>query len=522
MSRKTKSIKNFGVAIIGQSLGLIISFVARVIFIRILGGEYLGLNGLFANILMVLSLAELGVGEAIIYSLYRPLANRDYSRSKMLMDLYRKVYIAIGLAIILMGISLTPFLSFFINDMPQIEGISLIYVLFVINTGVSYFFSYKRNLIIADQNRYIATIYRYGFYFLLNVFQIIYLIIARDYIGFLVLQIVFTVLENIFVSRKANKMYPFLVDKDKTKLDKETKHELSMNIKAMMMHRVGGTIVSSTDNILLSKFVGLVEVGMYSNYYLITNALGIVFGQFYSSILASVGNLCVKGDPVEQFEMFRRIDFLGFLIHCLSSVFLVSLFNPIISLWVGSDFAFRFDIVLVIIINFYLAGMRKSVLTFREASGLFYKDRWKAVIEAVVNLVVSIILAINLGALGVFLGTLISSVTVCVWVEPYILFKYAFRKSVWVYFKQYFKYLIFTVYVSTLSFFATSLLGGVDAVTIIIKALICLAIYLINIVLFFGKDKNLAYFRKLFVEYVKKIMKRIRSFVRKKIIGIMV
>ena len=158
MSRSSKSIKNFRIALLGQCFGLIISFVARIVFIRILGSEYLGLNGLFTNVLTVLSLAELGVGEAITYSLYKPLAEKDFFKCNMLMQLYKKMYIVIGTVILLIGISITPFLPYIINDMPSVANINYIYILFVINTSVSYFFSYKRNLIIADQNRYIVTI----------------------------------------------------------------------------------------------------------------------------------------------------------------------------------------------------------------------------------------------------------------------------------------------------------------------------------------------------------------------------
>ena len=200
-TRTSSTIKNLFWAFIGQGIGLIISFISRIFFLKILGSEYLGLNGLFTNILTVLSLAELGIGTAIIYSLYRPLAVKDELKIKQLMFFYKKTYIIIGIIILILGIAITPFLKYLINDIPNIDYIWLIYILFVIYTSVSYFYSYKRNLIIADQNRYIATIYRYLFYILLNITQIIYLVITKDYFGFLVLQIIFTILENIFVSK---------------------------------------------------------------------------------------------------------------------------------------------------------------------------------------------------------------------------------------------------------------------------------------------------------------------------------
>lgn len=509
MSRTKSSLINFSWAMIGQGIGLIVSFISRIFFIQILGNEYLGLNGLFTNILTVLSLAELGVGNAITYSLYKPLANNDQYKCKMLMQLYKKIYIIIGIIILIAGISLTPFLSLFIKDMPDINNISLIYILFVVNTAVSYFFSYKRNLIIADQNRYIATIYRYGFYVLLNVAQIIYLVISHDYIGYLVLQIICTLLENVFVSLKANKMYPYLKDKEKIAIDTDTKNEIVKNTKAMMMHKVGGVVVNSTDNIILSKFVGLVSVGLYSNYYLVISALNLIFGQIFSSLTASVGNLCANSDKEKQYNIFEKINFLTFWIACFSATCLVCLFNQFISIWVGNEYLFTVDVVLILVINFYITLMRKSVLTFREATGLFYKDRYKAIFEALINIVASIILAINFGTFGVFLGTFVSSVTTCLWVEPYILYKYGFEKKLLFYFKDYFKKLILTILIALFTYALCNLYSGNIYISFFVNCLICCIIpNLILFIIYRNSDEFKYFYDKIFSKIINKIFKK--------------
>lgn len=509
MSRTKSSLINFFFAVLGQGLGLIVSFIARIFFIRILGSEYLGLNGLFTNILTVLSLAELGVGTAITYSLYTPLANKDDKKCQMIMQLYRKIYIAIGLFILIVGTVITPFLPIFIKNLPNIQNINLIYILFVVNTAISYFYSYKRNLIIADQNRYIATIYRYMCYILLNIAQIIYLVITKDYIGFLILQIIFTFLENVLVSLKADKMYPFLKDKTKRKLDAGTKKEIVKNTKAMMMHKVGDVIVNSTDNILLSSFVGLTAVGLYSNYYLITNALNIVINQVFNSLTASVGNLCATDSKTKQYNIFKKINFLTFWIFCFSSVCLITLFNPFIEIWVGKEYLFTMDIVIVLVINFYLTGMRKSVLTFREATGLFYKDRYKAIIEAVVNLIFSIVLALKLGTLGIFLGTLISSISVCVWIEPYILYKYGFNISVKKYFKDYIKKSLLTILLSCLVYFICMINLGNIYINFIYKVLMCILIPNLLLFIIYNKSNEFQYFYKnLFLKILSKLKRR--------------
>lgn len=506
ISRTKSSLLNFITAMVGQGLGLIVSFIARIFFVKILSSEYLGLNGLFTNILTVLSLAELGVGTAITYSLYKPLAEDDISTCKMLMQLYKKVYTVIGLMILILGIAITPLLPIFIKDMPNISNINLIYILFVINTAISYFYSYKRNLIIADQNRYIATIYRYGFYFILNVAQIIYLVIKHDYIGFLILQIISTFLENVFVSKHADKMYPYLNDKEKIPLEEESKKEIIKNTKAMMMHKIGGTVVSSTDNILLSSFVSIVAVGIYSNYYLITNALNTICNQVYNSLTASLGNMWVKESKEKNYSVFKKINFLTFWIYCFITICLVCLFNPFIEIWVGKDYLFSMDIVMILVINFYLTGMRKSVLTFRDAAGLFYKDRYKAVAEAIINLVASIILAKYYGVFGVFLGTFISSITTCVWIEPYVLYKYGFEKSLKEYFKDYFKKTLLTAILVIVTYYICSLIKGNLYIAFGLKLVVCVLIPNIILLLIYGKSVEFKYFYdKLISKFLKKL-----------------
>ena len=365
MTRTKSTINNLIWAFIGQAIGLIVSFVARIIFIKVLGAEYLGLNGLFTNILTILSLAELGVGSAITYSLYKPLAQNNKEKLKMLMNVYKNVYRVIGTIILFLGIALTPFLNIFIKDIPNIDNIEIIYILFVINTAVSYFYSFKRNLIIADQNRYIATIYRYGCYIIMNLIQIIYIVLTKNYLGFLILQIAFTFIENILVSIKANKMYPYLKEKKIQKIDKKTKSEIIKNTKAMMMHKIGGIVVNSTDNVLISKFIGLIEVGKYSNYVLITTALNTIISQIYNSLTAGIGNLYVENDKQKMYNVFKKVNFLTFAVTFFSCIFLMVLFNDIIQLMADSSYLLEIWVVFVIVLNFYITTMRKSVISFR-------------------------------------------------------------------------------------------------------------------------------------------------------------
>ena len=213
MERTKSSIKNLIYAFTGQGAGIIISVLARLVFVKVLTAEYLGLNGLFSNILSMLSLVELGVGPAMTFSLYKPLAEKNAEKIKSLMNLYKNTYRVIGCVMLIIGISITPFLPYLIDEMPDISNINVIYIFFVINTSISYFYSYKRSLIISDQKRYLATLYRYACYFILNVIQIVVLIITKNYELYLIAQILMTFTENVIVSKKADKLYPYLREK---------------------------------------------------------------------------------------------------------------------------------------------------------------------------------------------------------------------------------------------------------------------------------------------------------------------
>lgn len=501
--RSKSSAKNLVVALIGQAFGLIISFIARIIFVKFLSDEYLGLNGLFTNLLTMLSLVELGVGSALVYSLYKPLADGDNEKVKSLMDLYRKAYNIIGGVVLIIGILFIPFYRYLISEVPSISHLDFIYILFVLNTAISYFYSYKRSLIICDQKRYIATIYRYVFYFLLNVFQIIVLFLTHNYILYLITQVVFTWLENICISIKADRMYPYLKDKNIKKLDKKELNTISKNVRAMLFHKIGGVVVNSTDNILISKLVGLIAVGMYSNYYLITSALDTITAQFFNAITASVGNLgaCTNSKKVK--ETFNTTFFLNYLIYGVITVCLLILFNPFIEVWLGKKYLFDFGVVLVITICFYLKGIRKTCLTFKDALGLFWQDRYKPIIESIINLVASIILGIKYGVLGIFMGTIISTVTTSLWIEPYILYKYYFKENIIDYLYRFIKYTLVVVLTYLIVQKIVILISINGILGLLIKGVVSLILSILIMTIVFIKTNE--------IKHVKKIFKDIKS-----------
>lgn len=476
MSRIRNSLKNMKFEFIGQTVTLLISFLSRMVFVRILSSEYLGLYGLFSNILSVLSFAELGVGEAIIYSLYKPLSEQNAPKIKALMKLYKSAYTIIGTIVATLGAVLTPFLPYVVKSMPDIPSIQIIYLMFVINSAVSYFFSYKRSLIIADQKRYISSYYKYIFFTTLNIMQIGILLTTHNYMLYLGLQVLFTLLENFLVSRKADSMYPYIKTQNTERLDSETKSTIVRNIRAMMYHKIGGIAVYGTDSLVLSKFIGIVAVGLYSNYLLIINALNLFFNMVFQAVTASVGNLGVTQTKEKSYFIFKCLNLVGFWGFGFAAICIINLINPFIEIWLSKEYMFPTSLVLVIVINFYLTGMRKSVLAFRDALGLYWYDRYKPLFEAGINLVASIILAQKIGISGVFIGTAISTLATCFWVEPYVLYKYGFKSSLTPYFIRYVVYTVILFLGGAVTWLICSLIKEGTVLAFAVKTVVCLIV----------------------------------------------
>lgn len=362
--RTDKSIRNIKYALAGQAANLITSFIARSIFLNILGAVFLGANGVFTNIVSILSLAELGIGPALIFALYEPIVKNDEKKIKQIMHLYKVSYIAIGLIIIGAGLCFSPFIGYFIKEELPDTNLFAAFMLFVLTSGVSYFYSYKSSLLIADQKRYIVVKYQYGFVLLISVFQIIVLYFTRDYIFYLVTKLVLTFIEHYMVYRRADKEYPYLKEPAEGKLEDETKDGIIKNIKAMVIHKIGAVLVFSTDNLIISRMLGVVIVGIYSNYTLITNALTTFIEQVFTSLIASVGNMRVTESNEHSMEVFNTVFFMGFWIYGFSCVCLICLSNPFIDLCFGSEFTFELPVVLTIVFNFYFTGMRSPANSY--------------------------------------------------------------------------------------------------------------------------------------------------------------
>ncbi len=509
MSRLNNTIRNTYVGIIAHFITIVLNFINRTIFIKFLGVEYLGIGGLFSNILSVLSLAELGIGVAMVYNLYRPLSENNIPKIKAYMNFYKSSYMIISIIILLAGLLIMPFLDSIIKEKPNVDNFSLIYLLFLLNTVISYWFSYKRSIFSADQNEYVNTVNRTLFSIILSVGHLLILWIFKSYLIYLIVTIVCTLASNLHISYLCDKKYPFLKN-NKEKLAKEEKKNLFKYVFAQMSHKFGGVVVNGTDNILTSALVknGLTIVGKYSNYTLFTSTLSSVINMFFSSALASVGNLNITSDKTYLEKTFNKMFFINMCLYGATTSCLFVLVNDFISLWVGSEFLLSKHILLIIVVNYYILGMRQTSTVFLNALGLFTINKYKPWIEAVINLVASLIFIKYFGFFGVLLGTLVSNVTTSTWIDPLVVYRYGFCKSSAVYFLKYFIYLLAVIAMTTISLFCTSFITVSGWGLWFFKAIITLFCCGIVILTLFGKTQEFSDLIILLKRLIKKSIQR--------------
>jgi hypothetical protein len=386
-----------------------------------------------------------------------------------------------------------PFLPHLINGETNIANINLMYLLFLTNSVISYFFVYKQSILIADQRNYIISKVHSVFTIVSNSSQIILLLFTANYIAVLLSQIAFRIIENVYVANKVSKLYPYLNVKNDAKLTASDRKLFYENLYALMLYKISGVVISGTDNIVISKIVGIIWVGVYSNYLLILSTLNTCLSYVFNSITASVGNLTVNEDTEKKYFIFKVLSFTNFWIYGVCAVSLWNLINPLITIWIGEKYVFDKLIVFSIILNFFTAGAQNASTTFRDTTGLFKKGKYRPIMAALINIVGSVILADQMGIAGVFLGTVISRLCTYFWYDPYVLFKFVFEKSLATYFIRYgwFSFLVFA------SALITDSLGGMfvfgPLLNIVIHGTLCVIVPNVLFYIVFRKAEEFNY-----------------------------
>ena len=432
-SRVSKSLKNTIFGLVGMICALIVSFATKSIFVRLLGAEYNGVNGLFTNILQVLNLAELGFATSISYALYKPLKAGDERATAALMSYFAKIYRIIAIVVTVAGCCCIPFLQYLIAEdiselsftINQLRGY---FAMFLANTVCSYLLAYKRTIITADQNNYLVTNVDNTFNILLNIVQIILLLIYKNFYAYLATMIAKTVINNLVLHNIASKKYPYLHTYRKEKLSKIEKSAIFKNVQAAFLHRIGGVIIFSTTSIVISAFVSLVDAGKYSNYILIVNSVNMFINIIFNSVTASIGNLCVDESEERQYDIFKKIRYLAFFAAVFSYVCYIILFNPFIEIWVGGDMVMSMWVVFAISLNAMVGYLRKAVNAFKDAKGMFRNDWYKPLLEAGVGIGLAIGLSYVWGTFGVIIGYTLATIFIAVPVENFVLFRQGLHK----------------------------------------------------------------------------------------------
>lgn len=406
----------------------VFSIVCRTMFVYTLGANYLGVSGLFANVLGILSFSELGIGTAINFSLYKPIAEHDAEKIKSLLQLYKIAYRVIAIIVTISGIIIFPFLKYLVNtDIPMSE-INLFYFIFLFNTVSSYFVTYKTSYVSALQKNYIVTNTATIGTIVTNIFQIISLLLGGSYLQYLLIAAAIGLLQKIVTVMYLNKKYPILTDKSYIPLDTETKKEIWTNVRALIVHKVGDVAIHQTDNIIISSFVSTTMVGIVSNYITLNSLVSSFTKGFFNSFTAGLGNMIAKESKEKQRHIFEVYDLLGFWIYGFVMISFITLSQPFITLWLGNNLLVDNFTMILYFVSLYLEGMTLIPYNFKVVAGRFDEDKWVAFLQAITNLIFSIGAVNLIGLPGVYVGTIVQRMIV-VLVRPHIVYKYVLEKN---------------------------------------------------------------------------------------------
>ncbi len=439
-SRLKNSALNFASGFLGRVLAILLNFAVRTIFIYCLNEAYLSVNGLYSNILTVLSLAELGFGSAMVYRMYAPVAVKDYQKTAALLQFYKKIYIIIGVVIFLLGLCVIPFMDYIIKDKPDISGLTLYYILFLVNTSISYWFSsYKASVLYADQKEYIKTNVQNTMAILQSGLQIVLLLLFRKYLLYLLIQLAGNIFLNLYVAHLVDKRYPEIQTYQGASLSAEERVQIRKDTEELVLSRFGHVALNGTDNIIISAVVGVLWVGRLSNYTLICDSVTSVLCQITAAITGSLGNFFATEDKHAGYALFKKVEFLNFWLYGFSFIALVTLLDPFVQIWAGERFVLGLPISIAIAINFFVAGYMNTLWVFRSTIGLFKQGKFRPILVAILNIILSIFLGKLWGVFGVLFATFLSRAAISLWYDPLILHRYGFEVSCKPFFARYFR-----------------------------------------------------------------------------------
>lgn len=504
-TRTKNSMKNIYISILGQAVMLLLGFFSRKVFIDNLGSEYLGVNGLLGNIISMMSLVEGGIGVSIVYNLYKPLAEKDEEKVIALVQLYKKLYLIIAGVIIVISIGIYPFLTILSKGVEEVKYIWLVYIIFVAKNCVSYLNAHKWSLINADQKGYVLARYIIIFDLITTILKIVILTMTQNYILYLLVEFTIFFIQNLWNGKIVSKRYPYINSKRKYEVEKNIKNNLIQNVKAMCLHNIGGWAVFGTDNILISIFIDIKTVGIYSNYTMIINQVHSILGSFIGGIGASIGNLIATEGEEKNYKIFKLVNMISFFIYSISAIALFNIIDLFITWWLGDGLLIGRLTLIIVLVNFYIKGMRGSISTFKTKGGIFVQDKYMPLLEAVINLGSSIILVKYLGLAGIFIGTTISTLAITIWTQPLLVYRNIFKKPLRNYFQNYLLNIILTLIGGAIAYFICNLIGSTGIFSIAVRGVISVVIPVVLYSMMFYKTDEFKEILNVILTYINVI-----------------
>ncbi len=514
-SRTTNTIYNFISSMGGQLINLFMQFVVRTFFIRYLGKSYLGIGSFFSNILQMLSLVELGIGSAILYKLYDPLAHEDHHRITLLMKFYRWAYRGIGVAVTLIGLLLIPFLPSLIKDYQKITALGLsvpfVFLLYLFKTASSYLFvAYKSAIIKADQKEYLVTVLNYVTTVISGIVQIISMILFGSYTLYLIIGILQVVIQNILAGVLASRMYPYIDEKTPDSISREEVREIFNDCSALFLYKMNAVVMKATDNIVLSIMMGMDAEALYSNYYIFYTTINTLFNKLYNSVSHSIGNLHITHDTDHEYEVFEAVMAVSTILGATAFVGIGVCANEFISAWIGKDWTLAQPFSFLLGMELYTLSIRAALSKYRTTMGLFRQSRLRPVMGMLVNLAVSVLGVKLWGIPGVLIGTIAADWTTFMWLDPYIVHKYGFenKRPVKVYYVKFIRNFLAALALFALCYFlCTNLFVNHGFLSVAVHAVICATLSVSLYYLIYIRGKEGVYLQKLGVKYLKRLFR---------------
>jgi len=491
-TRTKNSVRNISFGLVAQVIQMVLGFVSRTVFIKYLSAEYLGVSSLFSNILMMLSLAELGIASAFIYELYKPLSEKNHEQTAVVLRYFKKAYYTVGICVFVTGLLLIPFLDNIIGQKPATitEDIRVIYLMYIISTSSSYFFSYKISMLDADQKISVSTFNSMKFLIGQNVVQILVLIFTRNFLLYLGVQIISQFLSNLFISRIVNRNYSYLSKYKEVKINPDVKKNVINNVKATFFTKIGGVLVNGTDNIFISSFVGLALLGKYSNYVMLFGLISSFLMIIFANIKSSVAHFIIHESLDKQREIFRTINFLNFICFGLSSLIIYFCINDFIKIWIGNSFVMHSYIPLMLAVNFFMVGMQNGFWTFKVSYGYFQQGKYMVLATAAINLILSYILGKEFGIAGIITATAFARLVTNFWYDPFIVLKKGLKQNPLNYLYRFFRYLLVLIISSIVVYFIFQMIDFTSWLQILVKIMVISAVTLLVSFILLGQSSE--------------------------------